>query len=102
MFRDGIEHNVEFKVHIGRSGYVDVEFVHDHLCDVFIPLIKDCQQINEVADAPAVLLMDNCSAHLRPDTIQLLFDNIMKIVIFILDTSEISEIFDLVFFDMFK
>jgi hypothetical protein len=89
LFRDGIEHNVEFKVHIGCSGYVDVENFHDHLCDIFIPLSKNYQQIKEIANALAVLLMENRSAHLRPDTIQLLFDNRMKIIIFILNTSEI-------------
>jgi hypothetical protein len=43
VFHDGIEDNVELKTHIDCSGYVDAENFHDHLDDVFISLIENCQ-----------------------------------------------------------
>jgi hypothetical protein len=47
-------------------------------------------------------LIDNCSAHLKPETIQLLSENLVKIITFPPHTSGIFQMLDLVFFGVFK
>jgi hypothetical protein len=82
VFRDGIEEEAELKVHARRSCDVDAKILHSYLRGVLIPMIEDYQEAKDIPDAFAVLLMDNCSAHLKHDTIQLLSVNKVKNVAF--------------------
>jgi hypothetical protein len=102
VFRDGIEEDVDLKVHVGRSAYVDAEIFYCYISDVLIPTIRDYRQANGIPDASAVLLMDNCAAHLKPETVQLLSENLVKIITFPPHTSGIFQMLDLVFFGAFK
>jgi hypothetical protein len=49
-------------------------------------------------DAPAVPLMDNCSARIAPAIIRLLSDYRVKEIVFPPHTSEVFQMLDLVFF----
>jgi hypothetical protein len=40
VFRDGIEQDVDLKVHAGHSAYVDADIFHGYIHDVFIPTIE--------------------------------------------------------------
>jgi hypothetical protein len=102
VFRDGIEEDVDLKVHVGRSGYVDAEIFYNYLRNVLIPTIRDYRESNQATDACAVLLMDNCTSHLKTETIQLLSENLVKIITFPPHTSGIFQMLDLVFFGVFK
>jgi hypothetical protein len=55
-----------------------------------------------LSDAPAVLLMDNCSTHFGAETIRLLTDRNVKVITFPPHTSGIFQMLDLVFFGVFK
>jgi hypothetical protein len=52
--------------------------------------------------AEAMLLMDNCSAHVTPQIFRLLGENHIKIVTFALHTPNIFQAFDPSFFGVFK
>jgi hypothetical protein len=102
--RDDVEENVQFNVHVGHSGHMDADISHGYLRNIFILLIKNCWQAKEIPDfhVYTVLLMDNCSDHLRSDTIQLFSDSKIKVIIFPLHMSGIFQIFDFMFFGVFK
>jgi hypothetical protein len=102
VFPDGIEDGLDLKVHIGKSAYVDADDFHGYLCDILLPKIEEFRQMSEMIDAPAVLLMDNCLAHVAPATIQFLSDHRVKAITFRPCTSAIFQMLDLVFFGVFK
>jgi hypothetical protein len=89
VFRDGIDAGMNLKVYIGN------------LHDILITKIEEFRSMSEGIDTPAVLPMDNCSAHLAQATIQLLSDR-QKPITFPPHTSAILQMLDLAFFGVFK
>jgi transposase len=102
VFRDGIEEGVDLEVHIASSAYVDSEILCNYLRDVMIPKIDEFRETNGMVNEPAVLLMDNCSAHISPAIIGLLSEHRVKAITFPPHTSGIFQMLDLVFFGVFK
>jgi hypothetical protein len=102
VFRDGIEEDMDLKVHVGSSADVDAAIFYSYIHDVLIPTIDDYRHEQGIPNAIAVLLMDNCSAHLNPDTIRLFTEANAKIITFPPHTSGIFQMLDLVFFGIFK
>jgi hypothetical protein len=104
MFRDDVEEDVQLNVHVGHSDHVDADISHSYLRHLFIRPIMNCRQAKEIPNVHVytILLMDNCSDHLRSDAIQLFSDKKVKVIIFLLHMSGIFQIFDFVFFDVFK
>jgi hypothetical protein len=102
VFRDGIEPNVHLRVRVGRSAYVDKVIFHDYIRDVLVPKIENIRATVATPDAPAALLMDNCSTHLGEETIRLLTDANVRVPTFPPHTSGIFQMLDLVFFGVFK
>jgi hypothetical protein len=47
VFRDGIEENIDLKVHVRHTAYVDAIVFHPYLRDVLIPRIEKCRKANE-------------------------------------------------------
>jgi hypothetical protein len=102
VFRDGIEENVDLKVHVGQSAYVDVILFYDYLRDVLIPRIENFREADETLDSPAILFLDNCSSHLMEHVIGLLSAHEIKIFAFPPHSSGIFQMLDLVFFGVSK
>jgi hypothetical protein len=102
VFRDGIEENIDLKVHVGRSAYVDAHIFYDYLRDVLIPRIEDFREANNLPESPAILFMDNCSTHLADQIVQLLTTHKIKVITFPPHSSGIFQMLDLVFFGVFK
>jgi hypothetical protein len=102
VFRDGIEENVDLRVHVGGSSYVDKEVFHAYIRDVLIPNIENFRSTSLVPNATAVLLMNNCGGHLGTNTIRLLTERNVKVITFPPHRSGIFQMLDLVFFGVFK
>jgi hypothetical protein len=56
----------------------------------------------EFADKEAVLLVDNCSVHVQPETLQMIADHQVKVITLPLYTTQIFQSFDLSLFENFK
>jgi hypothetical protein len=72
------------------------------LRDVLIPRIENVGEANETPDSQAILFIDNCSSHLMEHIIDLLSAHKIKILTLPPHSSGISQMFDLVFFAVFK
>jgi hypothetical protein len=102
VFRDGIEENVDLKVHVGQSAHVDATLFHDYLRGVLIAEIGNFPEANETPDSPAILVMDNCFSHLTEHILGLLSPHKIKILTFPPHSSGTFQMLDLVFFGVFK
>jgi hypothetical protein len=104
MFLDDIEEDVQLNLHIGHSNHMDRHIFDGYLGHIFILPIKNCWKAKEMLDFHiyAIILMNNYSDYLKPDTIQLFSDNKVKIIIFSFHISGIFQIFDFVLFGLFR
>jgi hypothetical protein len=67
-----------------------------------LPNIEEFQEANGIMNEPAVLLVDNCSAHTYLDVVALLSRRRVKTMTFLPHTSGIFQMLNLVFFGVFK
>jgi hypothetical protein len=100
--REGIEEGIDFEVRIVTSPNLDAETIHMYRRDVTIPKAEKFRKANGIGNEPTVLLMDNCSAYTSPAVIELPSQHRVKAITFPLHTSGIFQMFDLVFFGVFK
>jgi hypothetical protein len=79
-FRDGIKEKVGAKGLIGKYAEINAELFRDYLRDVMRPRIEDPREDNGTVNEPAILLMNNCSAHTSLEVIVLLSWHWMKTI----------------------
>jgi hypothetical protein len=82
--------------------YVDRPPFENFIRHQLIPHITALRTYSCYSKAEAVLLMDNCSAHVAPEIFRLLGENHIKIVTFASHTTNIFQTLDLSFFGMFR
>jgi hypothetical protein len=56
---------------------------------VLIPLINRVRTIDQLAAKPAILLMDNCSIHRRPEVSKMLREDDVKVITFPPHTTQV-------------
>jgi hypothetical protein len=69
--------------------YMNSQLFREYISTVLLPYINELRLNEEFADKEAVLLMDNCSVHVQPETLLLLADHRVKVVTFPPHTSHI-------------
>jgi hypothetical protein len=102
VFPDGIEENIDLRVHVSHSSYIDKEVFHASGRDVLIRHIEHFHSANSNMHAPAVLLMDNCNFYLGTNTLHLFIQNNVKVMTFPPHPSGIFQMLDFVFLSVFK
>jgi hypothetical protein len=102
VFQGGVQEGVDLKIRVNSSSYVNADIFRDYIRDYFIPHVENHRTIHGKQGSPAVLLMDNCSAHLRDDIIEMLSLHRIKIITFPPHTSGIFQMLDRVLFGVFK
>jgi hypothetical protein len=98
VFRDPIEEDVDLKVQVGSSAYVDAAIFYSYIHDILIPTTDDYRYEQGIPNAVAVLLMDNCSAHLSLIRFAYLLKQTLKLLL----SHCTHQMLDLVFFGIFK
>jgi hypothetical protein len=87
----------------GRSEpYMSSQPFAEYISKVLLAYIDKLRSNEEFADKEAVLLMDNCSIHVQPDTLQMIEDHQVIVIIFPLHTAQIFQSLDLSLFGNFK
>jgi hypothetical protein len=75
--------------------YMNAALFAEYVSAVFLSDIAKIRSDPRFTDKEAVLLMDNCSLHLREDILQTLADYHVKVVAFPLHTTKIFQWLDL-------
>jgi hypothetical protein len=100
--REGFRVGVDLILRQRNKPYMNSTLLFEHAKTVLLPDVDELRTNEEFADKDAVLLMDNCSIHVRPDTSQLLADHRFKVITFPLHTSHIFQSLDVSLFGNFK
>jgi hypothetical protein len=82
----------DFLIKSNAKPYVDRPLFENFIRHQFIPYITALRTNPCYSKAEAVLLMDNCSAHVTPEIFTLLGENHIKIVTFARHTTNISSV----------
>jgi hypothetical protein len=61
----------------------------EYISTVLLPYVDELRSNEEFADQKVVLLMDNCFAHMQADTLQILADDRVKVLMFLPHTIHI-------------
>jgi hypothetical protein len=68
---------------------------------VFLPNLAELRTLDQFADEPAVLLMDNCSSHIINDVLDLLTEARVRVITFA-HTTQIFQVLDTTLFGVLK
>jgi hypothetical protein len=81
---------------------MNVQLFAEYISTVFIPSVEELRSLEELASREAVLLMDTCSIHANPETLQVLAEHRANVITFPPHTTHIFQAFDLSLFSVFK
>ena len=82
--------------------YINSELFVDYIRRVFLPYLSNLRRRPELADEEAVLLMDNCPAHVTQEVLDLLTEARVRVVTFAPHTTNIFQALDLTLFGVLK
>jgi hypothetical protein len=85
-----------------NQAYINSELFLDYLGRVFLPYLSDPCRRPELADEEAILLMDNCPAHVTREVLDLLTEARVRVVTFAPHTTSSFHVLDLTLFGVFK
>jgi hypothetical protein len=102
IYHGGHRPGKNFLIERNAKPYVDRPLFENFIRHQLIPHIAALRTNPCYSKAEAVLLIDNCSAHVTPEIFRLLSENHVKIVIFAPHTTNIFQAIDLSFFGVFK
>jgi hypothetical protein len=69
---------------------------------VLIPFINQVWTNDQLAGKPAILLMENCRIHTRPEALKMLRDHDVKVITFPSHTTQVFQALDLSLFGALK
>jgi hypothetical protein len=86
----------------GQGWQMSVLLFQQYVTTVLIPFIGQLPTNDEFAGKPAVLLMDNCSIHTKPEVLAILREHDGKAIIFLPHMTGILQVLDLSVFRILK
>jgi hypothetical protein len=100
--RRGVRLGVDFVLRHRSKPYVNGKMFLEYINIIFIPYLNELRESEEFAECEAVLLMDNCSPHMREAIIALLTDARVRVATFATYITQISQVLDVVLFGALK
>jgi hypothetical protein len=85
-----------------QKPYINAGIFLDYIRAIFVPYIDMLRGLAIFAEEPALLLMDNCSAHVSDDVIRILTEASVLVISFAPHTKQIFQVLDLTLFGVLK
>jgi hypothetical protein len=99
---EGNKLGVDFIFRRRSKPYMSSQLFAEYILKVVLPYIDELRSNEEFSHKKAALLMDNCSVHTQPETLQMIADHQVKVIIFPPHTTQIFQSLDLSLFGKFK
>jgi hypothetical protein len=81
---------------------MNAQLFAEYISIVFIPYVEELRSLEEFAGREVVLLMDNCSVHTKPETLQVLAEHRVKMIAFPPHAMHIFQALDFSLFGILK
>jgi hypothetical protein len=85
-----------------QKPYMTAALFQQYVITVLIPFINRIRTNDQLAGKPAILLMDNCSLHTRPEVLEMLREHDVKVITFPPHTTQVFQALDLSLFGVLK
>jgi hypothetical protein len=85
-----------------QQPYMTAALFQQYVTTVLIPFINRVRTNDQLAGKPAILLMENCSIHTRPDVPQRVREHCVKVIAFPPHTTQVFQALDLSLFGGLK
>jgi hypothetical protein len=102
VWEEGWRNGQDFLLRCNDTSYVTRDIFKDYLTEVFLKYVGTVRASMNLGDSPAVLLCDNCTAHIDEEIKILLTQNNIRLLTFPPHTSHLFQPLDLVTFSVFK
>jgi hypothetical protein len=99
---DGFQMGVNMVLEHRQKAYVTATLFQRYVMRVLISFIERLRTNPEFTGESAILPMDNCFIHTRPELLATLKDHSVNVIIFPPHTTQIFQILDLCLFGVFK
>jgi hypothetical protein len=101
MSRD-VRMGVDFLLRQRSKPYVSRKLFLEYIKKIFLPYLNELRDMEQFEGREAVLLMDNCSAHISDEVVAVLTEARVRIITFAPHTTQIFQVLDLVLFGALK
>jgi hypothetical protein len=85
-----------------HNPYMTAALFQQYVTTVLVPFINRVRTNDQLAGKPAILLMDNCPFHTRPEVLTMLREHDIKVITFPPHTTRIFQALDVSLFDILK
>jgi hypothetical protein len=102
IFEKGVRENIDLKLEIRQTPYVDAQIFNAYIKDVFLPTIAANRELPGCANKPALLFCDNCTSHCSEEILRELARNGVLLLTYPPHTSHIFQILDVLLFGRLK
>jgi hypothetical protein len=102
VWLEGWRDGQDFLLRSNDTSYVTRDIFKEYLTSVFLKYVATVRESMNLSDSPAVLLCDNCTAHIDDEIKVLLAQNNVRLITFPPHTSHLFQPLDLVTFGVFK
>jgi hypothetical protein len=92
----------DFTSKCNQKPYVNVGSFLDNIRTIFLSYLDTLRGLAVFAEEVAVLLMDNCSAHVSNDVIHILTEAKVRVITFAPRTTKVFQLLDLTLFGVLK
>jgi hypothetical protein len=99
---EGFGMEVDLILEPRQKPYLAAALFQQYVRTVLIPFINRVRTNDRLAGKPAILLMDNCSIHTRPEVLKMLREHDVKVMTFPPHTTQVSQALDLSLFGLLK
>jgi hypothetical protein len=100
--KHGVRFGTDFVLKHNQTPYINAVIFLDYIRTVFLPNLAELRTLDQFADEPAVLLMDNCSSHITNDVLDLLTEARVRVITFAPHTTQIFQVLDTTLFGVLK
>ena len=98
----GFREGQDFVYYYQNRCYITKDIFLSYISETIIPYIKSTRDLLKLNEFPAVILMDNCSAHMDESVLDILAENNIRVITFPPHTTNLFQPLDLVTFRVFK
>jgi hypothetical protein len=100
--KQGIQFGGDFTLRINQTLYLEAGIFLDDMRTILLSYIDSLRGRAVLAQEIAVLLMDNCSAHVIDDVIRVLTEARVRVIAFASHATQVFQVLDLTIFGVLK
>jgi hypothetical protein len=102
VFEMGVREDIDLKIKIQPSPYINKELFLEYLRDAFIPTVESNRQLPGCQGKPAILFCDNCSSHCSEDILKELSAHGILLLTYPPHSSHVFQVLDVLLFGNLK